>query len=182
MAVGFLSLAPLSQSFSCRARDVLALVLSRAELAARYLVVVQARVLAERSVDCERLIALSNRAVDSDTSVSGLWRRVRALRSVLNNLPRQGRRLLRRIERAMRCVGDAVHPVPRPETQRPRTENARQVTPARIERPPDKAAFLSDGFPLPPVSGGRRRRLGVRNVKRLVVLKSPAPAFALRSQ
>ena len=138
LAIGFLSLAPLSQTFSCRAREVLASVLSRAELAARYLVVAQARVLAERSVDSERLMALNDRVADSDTSVSGLWRRVRALQSVLNNLPRQGRRLLRRIERAIRCVGDAAHPNTCSETQRPHLDGTQRITLARIKRPPDK--------------------------------------------
>ena len=143
LAVGFLSAGPVSHAFFKWAREVFSSVLSRAELAAQYLVVVQARLIAERSgesLDLQKMIdiAHSNSArVGSEDSVCGLRRRLRAVQTLLNNLPRRGQRLLRQIERMLRRAVSGALSLSYPEPQ-PSFDTAWRITSARIERPPDK--------------------------------------------
>ncbi len=144
LAVGFLSAGPVSHAFSRWAREGLSSVLSRAELAAQYLVVVHARLIAERSgesLDLQKMIdiAHSNCArVGSEHSVCGLRRRLWAVQTLLNDLPRRGQRLLRQIERMLRRAVSGALCLSCPETQEPSINGAARIALARIERPPDK--------------------------------------------
>ncbi len=143
LAVRFLSAGPVSHAFSRWAREVLSSVLSRAELAAQYLVVVQARLIAERSgepVDLQRMIdiAHSNSAsVVSKDTICGLRQRLLAVQTLLNDLPRRGQRLFRRSEGAIRQVVSEALSLLCLETQ-PSLDTAWRIAPARVERPPDK--------------------------------------------
>ncbi len=143
LAVGFLSAGPVSHAFSRWVREGLSSLLSRAELATQYLVVVQARLIAERSgesLDLQKMIdiAHSNSArAGSEDCVCSLRRRLRAVQTLLNDLPRQGQRLLRRIERAMRRVVSGALALLCPEPQ-PSFDTAWRIAQTRIERPPDR--------------------------------------------
>ncbi len=166
LAVGFLSAGPVSHAFSRWAREGLSSVLSRAELAAQYLVVVQARLIAERSgesLDLQKMIdiAHSNSArVGSEDSVCGLRRRLRAMQTLLNDLPRRGQRLLRRIEGVIRqVVSDALSLLCLEPQQS--FDNAWRIAPTRVERPPDKRC-LEVMVKSPPSGYGRgAKRVGM---------------------
>ena len=143
LAVGFLSAGPFSQAFSRWARGVFSSVLSRAELASQYLVVVQARLIADRSgapIDLQMMIDVALRnsvATECEGSVCGLRQRLRAVQTLLNDLPRRGQRLLRQIERMLRRAVSGALTLSYPEPQ-PSINGAARIALARIERPPDK--------------------------------------------
>ncbi len=167
LAVGFLSAGPVSQAFSRWVREGLSSVLSRVELAAQYLVIVQARLIAERSgapIDLQKMIdvAHSNSAkIGSEDSVCSLRWRLHTVQTLLNDLPRQGQRLLRRIERVMRRVVSGALSLLCPEPQ-PSFDTAWRIAQMRVERPPDKRFLEVMVNPLPPVTDGGRSGLGCR--------------------
>jgi len=123
-------------------------ILSRAELASRYLVIVQARrILAARGVapDFSHLLAdlpLADAASDAEVSVAECRVRLRALRAVLSDLPRHALRLLRRIERPAAGAVIGVQDKPRPMKRRADSLRILRIAKNRIERPPDIGQLL----------------------------------------
>jgi len=133
------------------ARSFLADLIVRAEFAAQCLVLVSARLQTnERWAVAEDSPASVSRsegggAVDETPSVAVLLRRMKALRRVLQDLPRFGRRLLRPLrgsegEKRVRCSTGRTHPI--------------DVAPAppewvapRVERPPDKGSLRFSAVP-----------------------------------
>jgi len=154
VAVGFLALGPVSRVFSERGLGFVGSVLARAEAAARNLVITQVCLIAGRrglALDCSLMVALSGADLvpeDTDVSWAACQRRLKVLRAVLSNLPRQALRLLRRIAKhARRKVRshsqrfDPCHSIS--------LRGGRRVA-IRIERPPDKRCFSSLSIlPLP---------------------------------
>ena len=164
VAVGFLSVGPVSRGFSVWVGEYVSSILSRAELAARYLVVAQARLMAARSgfeVDRRRLlesVTSDALACERDVSPCDLRRRLRALQALLLDLPRDALLLLRRIGKQGRRGRCVVRPLPRTDTRRSASLRAWRLTGNRVERPPDKASRAQvrshhRSRHLPPVSG-----------------------------
>jgi hypothetical protein len=160
-AVVVLSVAPLSHRASHWIAGNVASILSRAELAARYLVIVQARLLAVRHdsrLEQEDLLDYGLRTGgfrQRDESLGALRERLDALRAVLEDLPRYGLRLLRRAEKQVRRLSRAKRQsTPHPDSRDAETLCAQKISGSRIERPPDKSAPKVLNF-LPP-SGFRR--------------------------
>ena len=153
VAIGFLSVGPVSRGFSAWACGYVGSVLSRVEAAVGYLVIAQARGMAARlgkNVDrsCFFMSAKPEfSACEADASVLDMRQRLCALRAVLTDLPRHALRLLRRIEKASQGEVSADRRLPRPDTGLSRHTGRRAAY--RIERPPDPSrnAFLC---PLPP--------------------------------
>jgi len=117
-------------------------VLCRAESAAHCLVIAQARLILARrglKVDARRFSEDLEHVFDTPkTAVSSAdcQARLRALKSVLSDLPRHARRMIRRIERPMRDMTDAFRHVPRrDDLSIPLTKW--RLSAMRIERPPD---------------------------------------------
>jgi len=161
--VAFVSIGPFSRDFVRWVDGGVASVLSRAELAAQYLIVAQARIIAARigsDVDRDHLLkcALRRTAREGEVSLSHLRRRIRILRAMLADLPRSGMRLLRRAEKALRREDQ---PTPCPDILISDGPSAWQSGDVRIARPPDKQIPTATcaGY-LPPRSGGRQRRFG----------------------
>ena len=162
LVVGFVSSAP-SSEFRRWIACAVTSALFRAELAVQYLVIVQARLIARRigsDVDRKWLFDCAGlrRAEDeSAVSFAVLRQRILALRAVLSDISRQGRRLLRRAQKAMRHAARSAFCAKR----RVPNQLARwRLCAAHPERPPDKNPELCAMRP-PPLPGGRRRRLGV---------------------
>ena len=111
VVVGFLFVAPIAPAWSRWIRGYVFSLLRRAEPAAQSLVLVQACVLAKgcgEAVDVSRLARRSFPGEADDEalpSLAALSRRMDALRRVLEDLPRHGRRLL---QRAMKRVAELV--------------------------------------------------------------------------
>ena len=160
-AVGVLLVGPVSRGFSVWVCRSVASVLSRAELAARYLVIAQARMMAvQRGFDWDvRLFADSQASAAASSSappsVAACRARLWALRAVLMNLPRYAERLLRRIQAHLR----GRNPVPSlrfaPILSTALCASRRAAL--RIERPPDKSGFVATFFSPP-----SRMRVGRR--------------------
>ena len=144
--VEWVSLAPFVGELPCWLRAFLGGLLSRAEYAAQSLVLVSARVQArlgygEFTHGPSEAFAYAELPLPEDVPPTMvLLQRMRALCALLEDLPRQGRRLLRRgIKRnASKCRTD-----PRSDDTEPfvmAKDNERCETPftRRIERPPDK--------------------------------------------
>jgi len=146
--LGVLSLGPISQCFSVSVCRFTASILSRAEAAARYLVIAQARAMLSQSgnsVTESQLLACLDRvfaANENEISLADGLKRLRVLRAVLKNLPRAASRLLHQIAKRARSTGRAQVLLPFPELR----EGLRdwELTSARVERPPDKAAKSKD--------------------------------------
>jgi len=118
-------------------------ILSRAEAAARYLVIAQARMMLEQSgvsVTQNQLTACLDRVFvtdENDVSLADGQRRLRVLRTLLKDLSSAAYRLLRRIEKHAKRTGiRAALPFPLSRLQAALRDW--QLTSARIERPPDK--------------------------------------------
>jgi len=134
--VGVLSAYPVSRCFSVSVCQFVGSILLRAETAARYLVIAQARMMgARRGIDVGFSESLAFIADDADVSVSECQRRLRALRAVLMDLPRCVLRLLRRIKKQSRVR------VPRPslcsDARISRFLRGWRLAGTRVERPPD---------------------------------------------
>jgi len=140
--VGFLSVGSVSRSFSIWACGFVDTILSRAELATRYLVIVQARRLAKRysaNSDINRLLArleCASDAPETELSVANCRARLKALQAVLIDLPRHALRLLRRIGKQSLRDGFADQRVPR-RSGCVSTDLCDMWLVDRIERPPD---------------------------------------------
>ena len=143
--IGFLSVGPVSRGFSVWVCGYVGSVLSRAEMAARYLVIAQARVIAARhgcDLDIDRFsesFARTAAPLVTEPSVAECRARLRALRAVLMNVSRHALRLLRRIEKHLRASGP--RPAPRFEPCRSSILCAGRRAVIRLERPPDKGLF-----------------------------------------
>lgn len=140
--LGFLSAAPISRNFSVWVCGFVGSVLARAELAARYLVIAQAYRMAARSGfkgDRDQIRASLNHAVkhdEADMSPSACRRRIKVLRAMLMDLPRQAHRLLRRVEKQCRRKGRKDRSAPRPDTTPSGSLHETRRAKTRIERPP----------------------------------------------
>ena len=140
--LGFLSVGPVARGFSVSVCRFVGSVLSRAEAAARYLVMAQAHSMVAQSgfhVRQSQLSACFERvfaADESDLSVAECQRRMRVLRAVLKDLPRSARSLLRQIAKHARRTGRVLPVSPRPEARLPAPLCAWRLAQARIERPP----------------------------------------------
>jgi len=142
LLIGFLSVGPVSRGFSVAICRYVGSVLSRAEMAARYLVIAQAhRMVAlgafqgQRSQISESL-AHAFVKTHADVSPSECQRRLKALRALLLDLPSHALRLLRRIEKQNRRKGRTDLPSPHPETPLFASLFNWRLAENRIERPP----------------------------------------------
>jgi len=156
VAVGILSVGPVSRGFSIWACEFVGSILSRAEVATRYLVVAQARRIAALrggTVEMSRFsvpFAPEFPLCETQTTVRDLRLRLRALQAVLTNLPRHALRLMRRIGKRRRSGAQVS---PRPSTLFSGTLFDWRLAGIRIERPPD--SILCTSFPILPPSGFR---------------------------
>ena len=143
VAIGFLSVGPVSRGFSDWACGFVGSVLSRAEAAARCLVIAQARLIAERMGSGIDRSLFSMPAIhdfsdsDTDVSLSDLHRRLCALRALLSNLPRHALRLLRRIEKRKQGGALTDRRLPRFDPSISAALHPARRAGNRIERPPD---------------------------------------------
>ena len=118
--LGFLSVGPVSRGFSGAVCGFVGSVLSRAEAAARYLVIAQARlIVARRGMDWDRSRFSDARARifvadETDVSLAECRARLSALRAILTNLSRHALRVIRRIEKRMRGADCPDRLSPRP--------------------------------------------------------------------
>ncbi len=157
--VGVLSLGPISRGFSISVCGFVGSVLSRAEIAAQYLVIAQARLIESRSgsaINQSRLseaLAHAFLADERDVSLSECRERLKALLAVLTHLPRHAARLIRRIEKQMRGVISLSWLSPSLEKHPSPALRDRQLAGPRIERPPDKGLPVSPFPHLPPKFG-----------------------------
>ena len=144
VVAGFLSVGPISRAFSAWASGFIHSILSRAETAARYLVIARARSMmagSGRNVDQSRFLEASapTSAVDeSEVSISALRKRLNALRAVLMDLPRYAARLIHRIYKELRRTDRTCRDLPCPDLRRPTWPCDGDICASRIERPPDK--------------------------------------------
>lgn len=159
-AVAFLAALPFSPALSRWVGGVVLSVLARAEAAAQYLVIAQARLIAAqtgRAVDSERFSDFripsgADRA--SAGSLTDLRLRLEALRVLLEDLPRFALRLLRRAEKRAGRLGGTRLTAPRPVTGDPEALCPWRLARLRIERPPDKTSFESRRFAPPQDESG----------------------------
>lgn len=134
--VGFLSAHPVSRGFSIWTCRFVGSILSRAEAAARYLVIAQARMMdARNGIDVSFSESLALVTDDADVSPTEYQRRLKALRAILMDLPRHALRLLRRIEKQSRV--DTHQPSPYPDTRLSTSCHDWRLAGNRIDRPPD---------------------------------------------
>ena len=140
--LGVLSVGPVSRCFSVSICRFVGSVLSRAETAARYLVIAQARSMVARSgieVDQREIFACLDRVLiqdDDDVSLSDCQRRLNGLRAVLRDLRRSALRLLRWIEKQNRRTLQTRQPSPCTAHLSASLRDWKLAT-VRIERPPD---------------------------------------------
>jgi hypothetical protein len=154
--VAMLSGGPLAVPLPRSVRAVFADLLIRAELAAQYMVYVSARLQARGEV--AKIFAQSPRlfpvalAVDEVPSTAALLRRMRALRRLLWDLPRRGRRLLRHLR--LKAMGRAAKP---DASARSATDLTlpQWIAPC-VEHPPDKDHASRQNFALASLGNGRR--------------------------
>ncbi len=163
--VGVLSLGPVSRGFSVSICSFVGAMLSRAETAARYLVIAQARLLAVRGgmaveqIQFSEFLARAFVADETGISLPDCRERLKALLAVLMNLPRHAARLIRRIEKQMRGMARTSQLLPRFDQGQPVARRFWTVLTTRIERPPDKSLPASLSFTSLRNSDGRYRRL-----------------------
>ena len=154
--LGFLSVGPVSRGFSVWVCGFVASVLSRAETAARYLVIAHAyRIVAHSGFDVERSqisesFAPVFVAEDAEDSPAECQQRLKVLRAVLMDLPRHALRLLRRIEKQSRRAMGAGQPLPRFDVHLSALLCAWRLAGTRIERPPDDGLSASSSLLPPP--------------------------------
>lgn len=141
---GFLSVGPVSRVFSVSICGFIGSILSRAEAAVRYLLIAQAYAMIERggiALDRSHFSETLAHAVpvdETDMSPFECRRRLKALHSVLMDLPRHALRLIRRIERRMGLMACSDRLSPREDARLAAPLRDRRPAPRRIERPPDK--------------------------------------------
>ncbi len=166
--VGVLAVGPVSRRFSDWTLGFVGSVLSRAEAAARYLLITQACLIISRNgldLDRRRIPEFLAPVVivdddGTDISLTNCQGRLRALRAVLMDLPRYAGRLLRRMEKQVRRTTSGDQASPRPEQNQSALLGRWRLAAKRVERPPDKVRCGSAVcFPSPRHPGGRRRRL-----------------------
>jgi len=166
--VGFLAVGPVSRRFSDWTLGFVGSVLSRAEAAARYLLITEACLIISRNgldLDRRRIPEFLAPVVivdddGMDISLTNCQGRLRALRAVLMDLPRYAGRLLRRMEKQVRRTTSGDQASPRPEQNQSALLGRWRLAAKRVERPPDKVRCGSAAcFPYPRHPGGRRRRL-----------------------
>jgi len=156
LVVGFFSVGPVSRGVSDWVARYVLSILSRAEAAARCLVMTQACIIAARgglAVDRKLLsesVAPEFSADYSDVSLTECQRRLTDLRAVLMDLPRHALNLLRRIEKHMRRAQRTARPLRCPTPRLSASLSGWQLGINRIERPPDKAWPISSNFSPPP--------------------------------
>ena len=143
VAVEVLSVGPFSRGFSVWFCGFIGSILYRAEVAARYLVIAEARRIAAcrgLPVDHSRFSVFGSpefAARETEFPPSDLGERLRALRAVLLDLPRHARNLVRRTEKQTRRTARTDHPVPQPDTRFSTWLHSWRLAKNRIERPPD---------------------------------------------
>ncbi len=168
--VAVLSLGPIARGFSISICGFVGTMLSRAEIAARYLVIAQARLMDSRSgsaIEQSQFSELLVRVViaeDKDVSLSDCRERLKALHAVLTHLPRHAARLIRRIEKQMRDVARTYPLSLRSDEGLSGVLRGWQLAGPRIERPPDKGLLVSSFADLPPKSGREAQAVWVMGV------------------
>ncbi len=164
--VGVLSLGPISRGFSITVCRFVGAMLSRAETAAQYLVIAQARLMDSRSgmaigqSQFSESLARAFPAEEKDVSLSDCRERLKALLAVLTHLPRHAARLIRRIEKQMRDSARTYPLSPHSDECLSGVLDGLRLVGPRIERPPDKGLLVSSFFHLPPNSGREAQAVG----------------------
>jgi len=139
LVVRFVSIRPFSSDFADWIREVTLSALGRAELAVRYLVIAQAKLIAAhagKEVDPEQLLDCAViEFATNDESFLAVQTRLESLVALLADLPRHGLRLLRKIQRLIRRLLE-------PETSISVALFSKALfewlVEDRIERPPDR--------------------------------------------
>ena len=146
VVVVLMSRVPVVSLAPCWVRRHVLSVLVRAETAANYLVIAAAGILFGARVETP-LIGLSPPSSEppmpDDCSHEGLLRRIEALRTVLRNLPRSARRLIKR-QAKRRLESGLAMGAPRLGAHEKGALTVGLLFVARLDRPPDKpflAAF-----------------------------------------
>jgi len=155
LVVGVLAVGPVSRRFSDWTLGFVGSILSRAEAAAKYLIIAQARLMMSRGeleIDEGRIFErLARITITDETDITRpeCERRLKILRAVLLDLPRHAARLLHRIEKQMCRASSAVRQSYIPKPQFSASLDDWQLAESRVERPPDKGLPASP-FILPP--------------------------------
>ena len=156
VVLGVLAVGPVSRWFSEWTLGFVGSVLSRAEAAARHLLMTRVYLIARQSdLDLDRnQIAEALAAaliVDApEVSLPECRRRLKTLRALLMDLPCHALRLLRRIAKQCRRSAPMDRDLARPDMRRSIPPRAWQRIAFRVERPPDKDWFAVPFFsPLP---------------------------------
>jgi len=163
VVLGVLAVGPVSRRFSDWTLGFVGEILSRAEAAARYLLITQACLMVDDSsfdIDRNRIAeALTPDMAFDETAVSlsACRHRLNALRALLLDLPRHALPHLRRIAKQMRRREEhGRNPAQMPLSASP---DDWRLVPLRVERPPDKRRFTTPIFTSPRLPGGSRWQL-----------------------
>jgi len=141
--LGVLSLGPVSRGFSVWTCRFVESILSRAEAAARYLIIAHAyQMIARSGMDLNRKQISESLAREfatdgADVSLSECQRRLKVLRAVLKDLPRAALRLLRLIEKQSRRAMSTDQPSRFPHSRLSTSLHDWRLAGMRIERLPD---------------------------------------------
>ncbi len=159
VSLGFMALGPVSRGFSNWVARYVGSILSRAELAVRFMLITQACLMvARRGMDIDRrqISAFLDPVLwtgETELSLSECHARLRAVRGVLLDLPRHAMRLLRRIKKRLRR-GECSDPIsPCPSHGLSISFSGWRLAENRIERPPDKSCRHLWSLNLPPNTG-----------------------------
>ena len=170
--LGVLAVGPVSRGFSDAVCRFVGSLLSRAELAARNLVIAEAGLIATRTnsdVERARLFDVPLPAIareEGDCALLDLRARLVAVRRMLHDLPRYGLRLLRRAEKRIREISHIASSAPCPEDRT--ALDAWRLAEIRVERPPDK------GRPTPVfITSPRQRAGGIGSCADALPLRKP---------
>ena len=156
-----LALAPVSRWFSEWTLGIVGSFLSRAEAAARCLLLTRVYLIARQNdleIDREQIADALDAAliVDGpDISLAECRHRLKRLRAVLMDLPRHALRLLHRIAKRCRRNTRSDRTFSRPDLRPSTPLRAWRQAALRVERPPDKGRFTAPFFsPLPGCRAG----------------------------
>jgi len=154
--VGVLAIGPVSRRFVEWNLGFVGSLLSRIEAAAKYLVIAQARLMVFRhalDIDHSRFSdALARVVVVDEPNVSLAESRARLMRvrAMLLDLPRHAARLIRWVQKQIRCTGDMNRVLLCGDQGTSAPCQRWRLAAPRIERPPDQS-FFAVPFALPPL-------------------------------
>ncbi len=163
VVIGVLAVGPVSRRFSDWTLGFVVSVLSRAEAAARFMLITQACLIISRNgLDLDRhriseVLAPDMRGNETGMSLFECQKRLKILHIILRDLPRCALRLIRRMEKLLRHSSKAGQSSPRLDQDSLALSGDDALPANRIERPPDKSSLVSlSKVPLPEYRAGGR--------------------------